>query len=78
MKRGLMRLGIFVTAVVLIVVSIFALGDTYIFTRRKLLIPIEIIFYIMVANVLFCLLIFSIYLAARWIAQGFKDPRGEE
>lgn len=78
MKLGLKRLGIFVTALVLVVVSIFALGDAYIFPRRRLLIPIEIIFYILIANVLFLLLVFSFYRAVRWIAQGFKDARGEE
>jgi hypothetical protein len=74
---GWKRLLVVNTISVFIVVFIYFLWDEFLIPRRKFLYTVEIILYIMIANVFSILLYYSAYRAVRWIAYGFKVVRGE-
>ncbi len=79
-RRGLTRLAIMSALAVALAVLLFVLGDSLIVSRRKQLFTVEIILYIVGANILSFLVFYAGYRAVRWVQRGFsdddRDPRG--
>ena len=75
MVTGLQR--VFLCIVVTFVAGdgLYLLGERLIFPRRTELFPVEIIAYIVAANIITLLAIYIAYKMIRWIADGFWERR---
>ena len=75
-RRGLVRLAIMSALAVALAVLLFVLGDSLIVSRRKQLFTVEIILYIVGANILSFVVFYAGYRAVGWVGRGFREDEG--
>ena len=74
LRRGFKRLALGLAIAAAVAAGLYMVGDGLIVARRKQLVPVEIILYIVIANILTVLVVYAGYRAARWVIQGFAGP----
>jgi hypothetical protein len=73
LRIGLIRFGIAAGLVVCVIVGIYFIFETFLVSRRSLFYTMEIILYVILANIIFISLGAVVYFVTRWVVRGFKD-----
>ena len=71
-RRGFKRLALVLVAVIAAAVALYALGDSLLVSQRKHLFTVEIIFYVLSANLISICIFYIGFHVARWVVRGFK------
>jgi hypothetical protein len=73
LSTGLIRIVLAAGLLVCVIFGIYFIFEEYLALRRSFLYPMEIILYVILANLIFISLGAVFYFLTRWVVRGLKD-----